>query len=205
MGFFFRPLLSFSWWPRWSDGRWNHVASLLGSRAVGPLLGTMWLTDIRARWVSSSFSQKLNLSLEKKKEKPSAVKTNHMGFLFHLIRPRRIFSLLALLLVSGHVSPCFISQEHLLWKPVCSWISWKLPSTLPFSHPHSFLYTFISGTEMFCYFSPALSAHPHANKPKMIITGICFQLTGSGIMIWALPLHLTLSDSQSHYHVFFNK
>lgn len=53
----------------------------------------------------------LNLSLEKKKKMPFAVKTNHMGFLFHLIQPRRIFPLLALLLVSGHVSPCFMSKN----------------------------------------------------------------------------------------------
>lgn len=47
----------------------------------------------------------------KKKKMPFAVKTNHMGFLFHLIQPRRIFPLLALLLVSGHVSPCFMSKN----------------------------------------------------------------------------------------------
>lgn len=51
------------------------------------------------------FPPKLNLSLGKKDKRPSAVKTNHMGLLFHLIRPRRIFPLLALLLVSGHILP----------------------------------------------------------------------------------------------------
>lgn len=84
----------------------------------------------------------LTLSLGRKKKRPLQPKQPHEFFLFHLIPGRRIFPLLAPSQVSRHIADTHRSVSTAATRTsfARSWISWKLPSTLVFPHPHFYVY-----------------------------------------------------------------
>lgn len=134
---------------------------------------------------------------------PFAVKTNHMGFLFHLIQPRRIFPLLVLLLVSGHVSPCFMSKNKSIFcgNQFAAGLAGNPQHchfpTLTLSCIHLF-------KEQICrmnYRQICMQTSGY-HKPEMIITVIC---TDSTNRMWNYHVSLATTIFKKNKYFFLNK